>query len=99
VARPFGWPAKREAGSLHVAADDVSFTIAQRVRLEGEEEFWESVQLLCQKERDGSLTVHVVLYDPKQEKALQIGVMTSRPYGPAANDQLVQSDLSPKYVD
>jgi hypothetical protein len=89
----------RDAGSLHVAADNVSFTIAQRIRLEGEEQFWESVQLLCQIEDNGSLTVQVVIYDPKQEKALQIALVRSRPYDAAANDQLVECDLTPKKVD
>jgi hypothetical protein len=89
----------RGAGSLHVAADDVSFTIAQRVCREGEEQFWESVQLLCQKEDDGSLTVQVLLYDPKQEKTLQIAVVRSRPYDAAATDQSIECDLTPKSVD
>jgi hypothetical protein len=68
-----------EAGSLNVRADEASFVIAQRIRLNGKEELWESLQVSCHKEEDGSLAVQVLLWDPKSEEPLQIALLRSRP--------------------
>jgi hypothetical protein len=89
----------REAGSLNVPADYVSFTIAQRVRLEGEEQLWESVQLHCQKEDDGTLTVQVLVLDPKQEHALQIAFLRSRPDENSTTCEPLECDLNPAKID
>jgi hypothetical protein len=89
----------RDAGSLHVATDHVSFTLAQRVRFEDAEQLWESVQLHCQKEDDGSLTVQILLWDPKLEDALQIAFLRSRPDETSANCESLEFDLIRKKLD
>jgi hypothetical protein len=90
--------AAAEAGSLNVAAGAVSITVAQRVRLEGKEQFWESIQLRCQKEEDGSLTVQIRLWDPKLEDALQIAFLRSRPDDCAEDQAVLEYDLSQKLL-
>ena len=99
------WPADfhvdcaaAEAGSLNVVAATVSITVAQRVRLEGKEQFWESIQLRCQKEQDGSLTVQVRLWDPKLEDALQIAFLRSRPDEGTEDRAPLEYDLSQKLL-
>src|ERR1700719_5417165 len=68
-----------EAGLLRVGADSVSFTVGQLVFLKNREQLWESVRVRCQREADGSLTVQVLVWDPKLEGALQIAHLRSRP--------------------
>ena len=87
-----------EAGSLNVVAATVSITVAQRVRLEGKEQFWESIQLRCQKEEDGSLTVQVRLWDPKLEDALQIAFLRSRPDDCTEDRAPLEYDLSQRLL-
>jgi hypothetical protein len=70
-----------EAVTLNVVVDTVSFVLAQRIRLENNEQLWESLQVSCYKEEDGSLAVEVLLWDPKSEEALQIAHLRSRPDG------------------
>ena len=90
--------AAAEAGSLNVAAAAVSITLAQLVRLEGKTRFWESVQLRCQKEEDGSLTIQVRLWDPKLEDALQIAFLRSRPDDCAEDQVALEYDLNQKLL-
>jgi hypothetical protein len=87
-----------DAGSLRVAAENVSFTIAQRIRLEGDEQLWESVQLHCQKEDDGCLTVQVLLWDPKEEHTLQIALLRSRPNESSQEFASLECDLNPQKI-
>jgi hypothetical protein len=86
------------AGSLNVAAGAVSITVAQRIRLEGKEQLWDSMQLRCQKEEDGSLTVQVRLWDPKLEEALQIAFLRSRPDDCSAERPPLEYDLTQKML-
>jgi hypothetical protein len=87
-----------EAGSLNVAAASVSITVAQRVRLQGKVQVWESMQLRCQKEEDGSLTVQVRLFDPKLEEALQIAFLRSRPDDCSTDHAPLEYDLTQKML-
>ena len=89
--------AAAEAGSLNVAAGAVSITIAQRIRLEGNEQLWESMQLRCQKEEDGSLTVQVRLWNPKEE-GLQIAFLRSRPDDWSTDHAPLECDLTQKML-
>lgn len=86
----------RDLGSLHVGADSISFTIAQRIRLEAKEQLWESMQMHCQKEADGSLTVRVLLWYPELEDALQIALLRSRPDETSARPKPLEIDLNQK---
>src|SRR5579864_8623456 len=84
------------AGALRVPADRATITIAQRVNLAGDYQFSESVQVSCQRESDGSLTVQVVIHEG--DNALQIAVARSRPYDAVPNDPSVKCDLTHKTI-
>jgi hypothetical protein len=68
-----------EAGLLEVGAEAVSFVLAQRIRLKDEVQLWDSLQVYCHKETDGSLAVQVIVWSPKLEEALQIALLRSWP--------------------
>ncbi|HYT24140.1 MAG TPA: hypothetical protein VEW05_28360, partial [Candidatus Polarisedimenticolia bacterium] len=89
----------RGAGSLHVGADDISFAVAERVRIEGEKQLWGSIKLHCQKDDDGSLTVVILFHDPKLEEPLQIACVRSRPDATDHDSQSLQYDLNPQKID
>jgi hypothetical protein len=83
-----------EAGSLNVTVETVSFVLAQRIRLNGNQRLWESLQVSCHKEQDGSLVVQVLLWDPKSEDALQIALLRSWPDDAAGGRESLECDLS-----
>jgi hypothetical protein len=82
-----------EAGSLNVTVETVSFVLAQRIRLKDNEQLWESLQVSCHKQKDGSLAVQVLLWDPKSEDALQIALLRSRPDDPTGDGEPLECDL------
>jgi hypothetical protein len=88
----------RAAGSLNVSAEHVAFTIALRVRLDGEERLWESAQLNCHTEDDGSLTIQVLVWDPKVEDTIQIAFLRSRPDMNSENSRSLEFDLRQKRI-
>lgn len=77
-----------EAGLLRVGTGSVSFTVSQLVSLQNRAQLWESVRVRCQKEDDGSLTVQVLIWDPKLEGALQIAHLRSRPADNSTHEPL-----------
>jgi hypothetical protein len=87
-----------ETGSLNVATDLASFVVAQRIRLKGNEQLWESLQVSCHKEEDGSLVVQVLLWNPNSEEALQIALLRSRPDEIAKNLQGLECCLAHKIL-
>jgi len=44
-----------------------------------DEEVWDSVQILCKEQSDGSLTVEVIVCHPEWEEAKTIAAIHSRP--------------------
>lgn len=87
-----------DSGCLDVVSDSVSFTIAQRARIEDVEQMWDSVQVSCQKEPDGSLSVQVLVWDPKLPEALRIACIKSRPDNKFETDTL-ECDLSQQMLE
>lgn len=87
-----------ETGSLKVAADGASFVVAQRIRLKGKEQLWESLQVSCHKQEDGSLAVQVLVWNPKSEEALQIALLRSRPDEIADNLEALECCLEQKIL-
>jgi hypothetical protein len=83
-----------EAGSLNVAVETVSFVLAQRIRLNGNEQLWDSLQVSCHKEEDGTLAVQVLLWDPKSEEALQIALLRSWPDDTTGGRESLECDLT-----
>jgi len=88
----------RAAGSLNVSAEHVAFTVALRVRIDGEERLWESAQLNCHTEDDGSLTIQVLVWDPRVEDTIQVAFLRSRPDVTSANRESLEFDLSQKKI-
>jgi hypothetical protein len=87
-----------ETGSLNVATDGASFVIAQRICLNGNKQLWESLQVSCHKEEDGTLAVQVLVWDPKSEDALQIALLRSRPDEITDNLQALECCLEHKIL-
>ncbi len=57
----------------------VSVRVGQRMRVGKEEEMWNSVQILCKEQEDGSLTVEVLVCHPGWEEPQIIAAIHSRP--------------------
>ena len=87
-----------ETGSLNVATDEASFVVAQRIRLDGNQQLWESLQVSCHKEEDGSLAVQVLIWDQKSEDALQIALLRSRPDEIADHLEAFECNLEQKIL-
>jgi len=85
--------------SLAVPAGEASFIVRQRIRRRGEEQFVDSVQVLCGEKDDGSITVRVLIWAPKFPDGLQIGLLTSRPGDASAGNDLVECELGHKEVE
>jgi len=66
-------------GRFEVGTDTLSVRVGQRMRAGKEEEMWDSVQILCKEQADGSLTVEVVVCHPDWEEAKTIAAIHSRP--------------------
>ena len=64
---------------FEVGTDTLSVRVGQRMRAGKEEEMWDSVQILCKEQSDGSLTVEVVVCHPDWEEAKTIAAIHSRP--------------------
>ena len=88
-----------ERAHLNVTTDEASFVVAQRIRLDGKEQMWESLQVSCHKDDDGCLAVQVLLWDPKSEEALQIALLRSRPDEIANNIEPLECDLIQKQLE
>jgi hypothetical protein len=67
------------SGRFEAGTDTLSVRVGQRMRAGKEEEMWDSVQILCKEQSDGSLTVEVVVCHPDWEEAKTIAAIHSRP--------------------
>src|SRR5258708_11326191 len=85
--------------SLSVPAAHAVFTVWQRIRRRGEEQLFDSVQVLCGERDDGSVTVRILIWTPKFPDGLQIGLLTSRPGDASAGKDLVECELGHKEVE
>ncbi len=66
-------------GRFEVGTDTLSVRVGQRMRVGKEEEMWNSVQILCKEQEDGSLTVEVLVCHPDWEEPQIIAAIHSRP--------------------
>jgi len=67
------------SGRFEAGTDTLSVRVGQRMRAGKEEEMWDSVQILCKEQPDGSLTVEVVVCHPDWEEAQTVAAIHSRP--------------------
>lgn len=70
-------------GSPHlheINADMLWFRIEQRIRRGAALDMWNSLSVYCEQERDGTLLVRVVIFNPDWDGPLQIAAIRSRPH-------------------
>jgi len=60
------------SGRFEAGTDTLSVRVGQRMRTGKEEEMWDSVQILCKEQSDGSLTVEVIACHPDWKKQKQL---------------------------
>jgi len=84
--------------SVHheLASDSVLLQIEQRIRREGREEMWVSLQVKCNEKEDGTLAVQVVLCNPDWDEPLRIASIQSNPKNGTAADPVLKCDLEKK---
>lgn len=80
-------------GRFEVGTDTLSVCVGQRMRTGKEEEMWDSVQILCKEQSDGSLTVEVVICHPDWEEVKTIATIHSSPQGSDAAAPSLRCDL------
>src|SRR5713226_7330149 len=83
-------------GNLELASDSVLVQIEQRVRREGKEEMWVSLQVKCDENEDGSLAVQVVICNPDWDEPLRIASIQSNPKNGCAPAPILRCDLEQK---
>ena len=80
-------------GRFEVGTDTLSVRVGQRMRAGKEEEIWDSVQILCKEQPDGSLTIEVVVCNPDWEEAKTIVAIHSRPQDDGTAAPSLKCDL------
>ena len=80
-------------GRLEVGRDTLSVRVGQRMRAGKEEEMWDSVQILCKEQSDGSLTVEVIVCHPDWEEAKTVAAIHSRPQDDGTSAPSLKCDL------
>ncbi len=58
---------------------NLSFSVSQRIRMQGVEQTWDTVTIQCGEEHDGTLSVKIVISNPDWDGPLQIANLRSRP--------------------
>ena len=79
-----------------LASDSVLLQIEQRIRREGKEEMWVSLQVKCHEKEDGSLAVQVVVCNPDWDEPLRIASIQSNPKNGNSADPVLRCDLEQK---
>src|SRR5436309_15095032 len=81
------------SGRFEAGTDTVSVRVGQRIRAGKQEEMWDSVQILCKEQPDGSLTVEVLVCNPDWEEAQTIAAIHSRPQDDGRATPSLKCDL------
>jgi hypothetical protein len=82
-------------GRFEVGTDTLSVRVGQRMRAGKEQEMWDSVNILCKEQPDGSLTVEVLVSHPDWEEAKTIAAIHSRPQDTGTGTPSLKCDLQP----
>ena len=59
--------------------DSVSVAVGQLIQRHGRAEMWDSVGVYAEEDRDGTLVVRVMVFNPDWDEPLQIACIRSRP--------------------
>lgn len=70
------------AGKFQAETDSVWVRVGQRVMRRGAREMWDSVAVESTAQRDGTLVVRVIIFNPDWDEPLQIDSIQSRPDDP-----------------
>jgi len=62
-----------------VGTESISVSVGQLIQRHGRTEMWDSVGVYAEEDRDGTLVVRVMVFNPEWEEALQIACVQSRP--------------------
>lgn len=71
-----------KVGQFQADTDSLWVRVAQRIRRRGIEEMWDSVAIESTAERDGTLVLRVIVFNPDWDEPLQIASIRSRPNEP-----------------
>ena len=62
-----------------VGTESVSITVGQLIQRNGRAEMWDSVGVYAEEDRDGTLSLRVMVFNPDWDEPLQIVCIRSRP--------------------
>ena len=68
-----------KAGGLRVGSESVCVKVGQRVRMDGTEQIWHSVEIYAQQDGNENLVIRVIVLHPNWDEPLQIANISSRP--------------------
>ena len=68
-----------EENHFRVGTESVSVTVGQLIQRNGRAEMWDSVGVYAQEDREGTLVVRVMVFNPDWDEPLQIACIRSRP--------------------
>jgi len=71
-----------DASQFRADADSVLVTVSQRIRHHDTQGMWDTVVVEGKAERDGTLVVRVLVFNPDWDERLQIACIRSRPDDP-----------------
>jgi hypothetical protein len=80
-------------GRFEVGTDTLSVRVGQRMRAGKEEEMWDSVNILCNEQPDGSLTIEVLVSHADWNEAETIAAIHSRPQDDGTAAPSLKCDL------
>jgi hypothetical protein len=65
-------------GRLHVKGRAISVSLGQRIGGSGTQEFWQSVLIICEEVKDGSVATKIIVCHPDWDQNVQIACIRSR---------------------
>src|SRR5260370_31542806 len=82
-------------GRFEVGTETLSVRVGQRMRTGKEEEMWDSLQILCKEQSDGSLTIEVVVCHPDWAEANTSAAIHTRPQDDGTASPSLKCDFRP----
>ena len=76
-----------------VGTESVSVTVGQLIQRHGRAEMWDSVGVYAQEDRDRTLVVRVMVFNPDWDEPLQIACIRSRPGEASTNGAALGCNL------
>jgi len=87
-----------DAGALRIGTESLSIKVGQRVRMDGYEEMWHSLLILCALGDDGSLSIKVMACHYDWDDTRQIALIQSKPNESADTTRALTFDFERKDV-